>query len=123
MTLDACIYYRQCLTSVCPNHHTVLCKENPSSFEGCIQRIFLVSCGEEGFEPSIGFPLYTLSRRAPSTTRTSLQLPFRGIHTFSRSFGTPSTTRTTLQLPFRGTHIFSPKLRDSFNHSDNSPIF
>ena len=25
----------------------------------------------EGFEPSIEFPLYTLSRRAPSTTRTS----------------------------------------------------
>ena len=28
----------------------------------------------EGFEPSIEFPLYTLSRRAPSTTRTSLRL-------------------------------------------------
>src|SRR5687767_11328454 len=27
----------------------------------------------EGFEPSIRFPVYTLSRRAPSTTRTSLQ--------------------------------------------------
>jgi hypothetical protein len=27
----------------------------------------------EGFEPSIEFPLYTLSRRAPSTTRPSLQ--------------------------------------------------
>ena len=27
----------------------------------------------EGFEPSIQFPVYTLSRRAPSTTRTSLQ--------------------------------------------------
>src|SRR3989339_371343 len=26
----------------------------------------------EGFEPSIKLPLYTLSRRAPSTTRTSL---------------------------------------------------
>jgi hypothetical protein len=26
----------------------------------------------EGFEPSIEFPLYTLSRRAPSTTRPSL---------------------------------------------------
>ena len=25
----------------------------------------------EGFEPSIEFPLYTLSRRAPSATRTS----------------------------------------------------
>ena len=27
----------------------------------------------EGFEPSIQFPVYTLSRRAPSTTRTSLR--------------------------------------------------
>ena|GEM_PF-6972273 len=27
----------------------------------------------EGFEPSIELPLYTLSRRAPSTTRTPLQ--------------------------------------------------
>ena len=27
----------------------------------------------EGFEPSIGINLYTLSRRAPSATRTSLQ--------------------------------------------------
>src|SRR5579875_1146771 len=30
----------------------------------------------EGFEPSIEFPLYTLSKRAPSTTRPSL--PLRG---------------------------------------------
>ena len=28
----------------------------------------------EGFEPSVGFPLHTLSKRAPSTTRTSLLL-------------------------------------------------
>ena len=27
----------------------------------------------EGFEPSIEFPLYTLSKRAPSTTRPSLR--------------------------------------------------
>src|SRR4029434_10325403 len=26
----------------------------------------------EGFEPSVEFPLHTLSKRAPSTTRTSL---------------------------------------------------
>src|SRR5690554_8021239 len=30
----------------------------------------------EGFEPSIRFPVYTLSRRAPSTTRTPHQIPF-----------------------------------------------
>ena len=28
----------------------------------------------EGFEPSIRFPVYTLSRRAPSTARTTLQV-------------------------------------------------
>ena len=28
----------------------------------------------EGFEPSIRFPVYTLSRRAPSTTRPPLLL-------------------------------------------------
>ena len=28
----------------------------------------------EGFEPSIRFPVYTLSRRAPSTTRPPLQI-------------------------------------------------
>ena len=27
----------------------------------------------EGFEPSIRFPIYTLSKRAPSTTRPPLQ--------------------------------------------------
>ena len=29
-----------------------------------------------GFEPMIEFPLYTLSKRAPSTTRPPLQLNF-----------------------------------------------
>jgi hypothetical protein len=33
----------------------------------------------EGFEPSVGFPLHTLSKRAPSTTRTSLRT-FRILH-------------------------------------------
>jgi hypothetical protein len=28
----------------------------------------------EGFEPSVEFPLHTLSKRAPSTTRTSLRV-------------------------------------------------
>jgi hypothetical protein len=30
-----------------------------------------------GFEPTVGFPLHTLSKRAPSTTRTSLRLESR----------------------------------------------
>ena len=32
-----------------------------------------VKAETEGFEPSIELPLYTLSKRAPSATRTSLQ--------------------------------------------------
>ena len=32
------------------------------------------AAGGEGFEPSVGFPLHTLSKRAPSTTRPSLRL-------------------------------------------------
>ncbi len=35
----------------------------------------LISMAEsEGFEPSVQFPAHTLSRRAPSTTRTTLQM-------------------------------------------------
>ena len=30
-----------------------------------------------GFEPTVEFPLHTLSKRAPSTTRTSLRLSVR----------------------------------------------
>ena len=32
-----------------------------------------VKAETKGFEPLIQFPVYTLSRRAPSTTRTRLQ--------------------------------------------------
>src|SRR6516162_7273434 len=35
---------------------------------------FRAMAEREGFEPSIEFPLYTLSKRAPSTTRPSLRL-------------------------------------------------
>lgn len=38
----------------------------------------------EGFEPSIQFPIYTLSRRAPSTTRTSLQFMRQQIYITQR---------------------------------------
>ena len=30
-----------------------------------------------GFEPTVGFPQHTLSKRAPSTTRTPLREPLR----------------------------------------------
>ncbi len=36
----------------------------------------------EGFEPSVEFPLHTLSKRAPSATRTSLQF-FTGWQKYS----------------------------------------
>src|SRR5476651_2468009 len=39
----------------------------------------------EGFEPSVGFPLHTLSKRAPSTTRTSLRAS--GINSLQRVLG------------------------------------
>src|SRR5690606_579575 len=52
--------------------------ENPAKCAGCRlpgrdRRIFVMNSGvvadREGFEPSIELPLYTRSRRAPSTTR------------------------------------------------------
>src|SRR5437763_16362894 len=46
-------------------------------FQGLVERPWmLASLGlaeREGFEPSVEFPLHTLSKRAPSTTRTSLR--------------------------------------------------
>ena len=38
---------------------------------GC--RVFYLMAEREGFEPSIKFPLYALSRGAPSATRPPLQ--------------------------------------------------
>ena len=40
---------------------------------------FSVLAEREGFEPSIELPLYTLSKRAPSTTRPSLRFEGRGV--------------------------------------------
>ena len=37
----------------------------------------------EGFEPSVEFPLHTLSKRAPSATRTSLHFLPGGKNTVS----------------------------------------
>ena len=55
--------------------------------------IYKVKAETEGFEPSIQFPVYTLSRRAPSTTRTSLLILFsiKPIHFFppKELFGQP----------------------------------
>ena len=38
-----------------------------------------LSAETKGFEPLIQFPVYTLSRRAPSTTRTSLHSNAKGL--------------------------------------------
>jgi hypothetical protein len=64
-------------------------QHNPMQIVGCIMRAYLILCGNlpnncrvlaqrdggrRGFEPSIRFPVYTLSRRAPSTTLPPLRL-------------------------------------------------
>ncbi len=66
----------------------------------------------EGFEPSIHFRVYTLSRRAPSTTRT----PHR-VFNFSK-YGGEGGIRTL--DTFSRIHTFQAC---SFNHSDTSPYF
>ena len=38
-----------------------------------------------GFEPTIRFPVYTLSKRAPSATRPSLQAPARAQYSGGRT--------------------------------------
>ena len=48
----------------------------------------------EGFEPSIELPLYTRSRRAPSTTRPPVRLPapIRRTHFFPRTDAMPEAS-------------------------------
>jgi hypothetical protein len=52
----------------------------------------------EGFEPSIRFPAYTLSKRAPSATRPPLRkqadLPLFGAGTYIREPGAAMVLRT-----------------------------
>ncbi len=38
------------------------------------ETLYIMRAERKGFEPSKQFPVYTLSRRAPSTTRTPLCL-------------------------------------------------
>src|SRR5215475_15140879 len=48
----------------------------------------------EGFEPSIEFPLYTLSKRAPSTTRPSLRSELqRSIQNSTQPYSTRNVRR------------------------------
>ena len=75
----------------------------------------------EGFEPSRRFPAYTLSRRAPSTTRPPLRRsqktwteaggkpPWRAVQGHARGMHTPCTTHMHASLrrvkPFRARNI------------------
>src|SRR6478735_564852 len=45
----------------------------------------------EGFEPSVEFPLHTLSKRAPSTTRTSLRFGINGLRAVRNSVAQKSS--------------------------------
>ena len=60
-----------------------------------------LSAESEGFEPSIPFRVYTLSRRAPSTTRTTLHyfLSFETIDTLSVFTISPGLWSGLLQRP------------------------
>ena len=42
------------------------------SYKNLQTLVFLLMAEREGFEPSVQLPVHTLSRRAPSTARTSL---------------------------------------------------
>jgi hypothetical protein len=82
----------------------------------------------EGFEPSIGFHLYTRSRRAPSTTRPPHQRPPKA-HAYSTQeplrvsgAGAPSTTRPPHQPASRerrniATATFATSARESRRRS------
>ena len=84
-----------------------------------------------GFEPAIPFRVYTLSRRAPSTTRTPLQKN-SVLNAFSVGDGPPKATNATgvtsaYRLPppkndrGRKSTISQPRFRIFFAHSASSP--
>ncbi len=94
------------------------------------KEFFFFHAETERFELSIEFPLYTLSRRAPSATRTRLLFLFfckTSLYTLSpdlsgllQPLGHVSFFYFSVRLPY--TH-FLPIYRDSFSHSDTSPFF
>jgi hypothetical protein len=49
-------------------------QERGVTYHKAFKFIDLKLAEREGFEPSVEFPLHTLSKRAPSTTRTSLRV-------------------------------------------------
>ena len=70
----------------------------------------------KGFEPLIQFPVYTLSRRAPSTTRTRLRLYFSEpsikklvTHFLPIAIGTPSIPILREHVSVKGQQKYSYK--------------
>src|SRR6266511_2823716 len=61
-----CNTYKDRLRHYCPPHGGIAGKLLKTKDQSVAERV--------GFEPTVGFPLHTLSKRAPSTTRTSLRL-------------------------------------------------
>ena len=59
------------------------CKTRKLLICGHLVSIGVVSAETEGFEPSVELPLHTLSKRAPSATRTSLHFLPGGKNTVS----------------------------------------
>src|SRR6266704_3435843 len=54
-----------------------------------------------GFEPTVEFPLHTLSKRAPSTTRTSLRFRINDLRAARQRLShTPSTSRAVRSISF-----------------------
>jgi hypothetical protein len=53
-----------------------------------------------GFEPTVEFPLHTLSKRAPSTTRTSLHFKINELRAAERNYRTRRCFRSTLSMLF-----------------------
>src|SRR5712671_3434357 len=58
----------------------------PTDSKGMAERV--------GFEPTVGFPLHSLSRRALSTAQT----PLRGFHNRNRRFARPAMQSDQLRL-------------------------
>ncbi len=97
-----------------PNHCTDQHKKkNPSGSEGCRQRIFLLSCGDEGIRTLDRVsPIHTFQACSFNHSDTSpflliIQKLVFTTHTFSRCIGTPSTTRTTLHFLMDGKNTVS----------------
>ena len=64
--VEACTHGRKSSILCLSSHHLIRINLQHSIFYGMAERV--------GFEPTVEFPLHTLSKRAPSTTRPSLRV-------------------------------------------------